>query len=335
MNHLAKAAATALALVLAAGAATAADYTMRIASGTNSGGFVCQNFLNVWAEKIKAESGGRIDYQLFCDGVLGRQGDTISRVEEGIADAGWDVPLTYGNRFAEYGAVGVPGLFDDAERAASALWTLYENGTFPAIDGVRIAMIQATPNVEIWTTKPVEDVADLGEIKVSSGSKMRAELVSALGGVPVALRVPEYYQALSKGAVDGLLSTTSAVYDFSLSEVVHNSVRGRFGGGVIFVVLNDQWYQALPDDLKAVIDANSGREASIWATRALTEDSDARLQADVDAGKVALRPISDAEYAAIGPAFATARQTWIDEIRDGEAALAAFEAALADAPATN
>lgn len=335
MTPLALRLGAALLLGLAASAAPAADFTMRIAAGANSGGFTCKDFLGGWAEKVKAESGGRIDYQLFCDGVLGRMGDTVTRTQQGIADVGWDVPLVYGQRFAKYGVVGVPGLFEDAETAAAALWKLYADGTYPAVEGVRIVMIQATPNVELWTRDPVADLAHLGEIKISSGSKMRAELVSALGGVPVALRVPEYYQALAKGSADGLLSTTSAVYDFSLTEVVRNAIRGRFGGGVIFIVMNEAWYQGLPDDLKAVIDANSGLGASVWATRALTEDSDAKLEADVASGKVALRRISDAEYKATEGAFAAARDSWIAETLDGAAALAAFEAALAHEPASN
>lgn len=316
-----------MALLGFTGGAGAQEYTMRIASGSNSAGFACTDFLTGWAEKIKAESGGRIDYQLYCDGTLGKMGDTVSRVQDGVAEAGWDVPLSYGGRFAAFGVVGLPGLFDDPSLAAGALWKALEAGQLPPVEGVKLAMLQVTGNIGLWTTEPVADLSALQGLKVAMGSKERAIILEQMGGVPLNLRVPEYYQALSKGSADGLFTTDSAIFDFSMTEVAKHSYRAPFGGGIIGVFINQQWYDGLPDDLKQVIDANTGYLASRWAADLLWQEEQRLLQ-EAQAAGVEIRALTDAELAAWQPAFAAATQNWVDALPDGAKYLDAFKAAL-------
>ena len=307
----------------------AQEFTMRIASGANSAGWTCKEFLTSWAEKVKTESGGRIGYQLYCDGTLGKMGDTINRVQDGVAEVGWDVPLAYGARFAAYGLVGLPNLFDGSPKGAGgALWKLYEEGTLPPVTGVKVAMLQVLTNIYLWTAKQVEDLTKLNGLKVGIGSKERAIIIEGMGGVPLSLRVPEYYQALAKGSADGLFGASTAVFDFSVEELTKNAYQAPFGGGLVGIFMNQAWYDALPADLKKVIDANTGYEASKWSSDILFKKEQEDMQAAARDKGVQTTRLSAEQLQGWQGAFDAATQSWTSSIPDGAKYLDAFKTKL-------
>ena len=87
-------------------------------------------------------------------------------------------------------------------------------------------------------------------------------MIESWNAEPVGMPLPALPQALSKGAVDGALIPFEVVLPFKLQELTKYSVEGekggRFGTAVFLFAMNKDRYESLPDDLKAVIDANSG-----------------------------------------------------------------------------
>ncbi|WP_368518168.1 TRAP transporter substrate-binding protein DctP [Rhizobium sp.] len=329
MNKLTKFLVTGVLSILATSAAMAeAQFTMRIATGANSAGFNCKEFLPAWAEKVKAESGGRIDYKLYCDGTLGRMGDTITRVQNGVADVGWDAPLAYGGRFSAFGTVSLPALFEDPVEAAGALWRVYENGSIPSDPSVKLVLIQVFGNISLWSTGEIENPASLKGLKFGMGSRERAIMLEKMGGIPLTLRVPEYYQSLAKGAAFGLFSNDAAILDYSLTELTKHVYRAPFGAGIANVYMNRRWYEKLPADLKAIIDANTGYESSKWASRILWEDDLRNVKkAQAEKGLV-VHQLSEEELKAWKPAFDAAQASWVASVANGQTYLDAFKTAL-------
>jgi TRAP-type transport system periplasmic protein len=321
--------ATSMLLAAATASAKAQDYTMRIAVGASSKDFVCTDWFPAWGEKIKAESKGRINYQLFCDGTLGKMGDTVTRVEQGVGEVGWDIPLVYGQRFASFGLIGLPNLYDQPSAAAGAMWNTFQSGGIPPIKGLKLIAVQAFDNVSLWTTKEVPDISKLNGMKIGMGSKERSVMLQTMGGIPLALRVPEYYQSLAKGVADGVLTTDTTIFDFKMTELEKHNYRARFGGGVAIVVMNQQWYDALPDDLKKVIDQNSGLEASRTMSEGISKIARSALKTAEDKKAVAVHKLTDAELKAWLPAFNAATKSWTDAQPDGEKYLEAFKKELA------
>ncbi|SPF78164.1 TRAP transporter substrate-binding protein DctP [Pseudoprimorskyibacter insulae] len=307
------------------GAASAADFTMKIAAGAAPDGNVCKNYLDVWAEEVKEKSGGRIDYQMFCGGTLAKMGDAVNRVSQGVADVAWDLPGFYGARFAGLTAIGVPGLYTDPEPASGALWNAYAAGDLGTIDEVKVLWVQAVNNNSFFMAKPLEDYTNLNGTKMGMGSQIRAKVLEALNGVPIAIKVPEYYQAMSKGAVDGLMTTAGAVFDFGIEELVKEIYDAPFGGGLTFVVMNKDFYNSLPDDLKAVIDETTGYDRSKWASAYLRDEE----HGTVTAAGINIRTATDAEVEALQPAITSGRTAFLASAPENPGFVAAIEAQLA------
>ena len=77
--------------------------------------------------------------------------------------------------------------------------------------------------------------------------------------------------------------------------------------------MNKAKYDSLPDDLKAIIDANSGLETSAWAGRAMDQGDDLGEELVAAAGNK-IHTLDDAvveELRAIGDAQT---QAWIEEV---------------------
>ncbi|MCB1388770.1 MAG: TRAP transporter substrate-binding protein DctP [Rhodobacteraceae bacterium] len=315
-------------LVLAAGVAAAnaeAEFTMRIAAGASSTGNVCNDYLDAWGDRIREASGGRIDYELTCDGALVGMGNAVDRVAQGVADVAWDLPGVYGARFAGINVIGVPGLYTDNEPASGALWQAYESGALGTISDVRVLWFQAVPNNSFFMLEPHDDYVHLNGIQMGMGSQIRAAILEAMGGVPVALRVPEYYQAMQRGTVQGLMTTAGAVFDFSVDELIHEVFEAPFGGGVTFTVMSNDFYNSLPADLQAVIDANSGYDQSRWASAFLRDNEAAQL---TTLENVNIREATDEELAALQPAIEAGRSVYLASAPENAGYLAAIEAAL-------
>jgi TRAP-type C4-dicarboxylate transport system substrate-binding protein len=161
------------------------------------------------------------------------------------------------------------------------------------------------------------------------GSKERSVMLEKMGAVPLGLRVPEYYQSLAKGVADGILTTDTAVFDFKMTELEKYNYRARFGGGVAIVFMNKGWYDALPDDLKKIIDDNSGFEASKSLSGGAAQIVRGELKAVEDSKKVTVHRLTEAELNAWKPAFDAATKNWTDSQPDGEKYIAAFKAEIA------
>ncbi|MFT3752510.1 MAG: TRAP transporter substrate-binding protein DctP [Paludibacter sp.] len=311
--------------------ATDQPIVLRISADSPSVGNVCKGTVDVWAAKVEAESKGRLKFQIMCDGVLSKVGDTINRVNAGVADLGWDLPGFYGARFASLGISGVPGLYDDPEVAAGAFWNLYAAGKVgKELQGIKVIWFQFVNNTAFYLRRPPPSATDFTGMKIAMGNAMRASTVKAAGGVPVAISPPEYYQAIAKGTVDGVQSTIGAVSDQKIDEVTRYYLYGPFGGGKTIFVMNQSKYDSLPDDLKQVIDNNAGYNESRWSSAFLRDYEERYLREKMLTVKGNVRvDLTPQEVARWQPAFAQVAAEWARSVPGGEQMLADLRSEIA------
>jgi TRAP-type C4-dicarboxylate transport system substrate-binding protein len=108
------------------------------------------------------------------------------------------------------------------------------------------------PNV-ILSKKPVRSCADLKGLKITVEGSF-SDFYQALGATPVVVSGDETYMALKLGTIDAAQWDVSAITAFKWYEVAPYWLRGgenqqSFG----HILLNQKSWQALPDDLKKVV----------------------------------------------------------------------------------
>jgi TRAP-type C4-dicarboxylate transport system substrate-binding protein len=188
---------------------------------------------------------------------------------------------------------------------------------------------------------PVETVEDFAGLKLRGPSRPATLLLEELGATPIGMPVPQFPEALSRGVVDGGVITWEMSPSLKLNELTdsHTDVAGNQALYNLYFIwaMNKDVYNGLPNDLRAIIDANSGMMASTWAGRAHdTGDVVGRDLMAADGNTIA--ELSEAETDRIIALGADVTTAWIAEMDakgyDGAALVTAAQTAVAENRAT-
>ncbi len=310
----------ALALGLGASAALAQEVTLRFQHFISPKGSVPKFFMQPWADKIFEDSGGRLKIEIYPAMQLGGKPPALyDQIRDGVIDGGWAIPAYTPGRFPEVEAFELPFMTSmSAEASSRAAWEYTQKWAAERFADVKLIAVHVHgPGVVHVKGDPVARVEDFQGLKLRGPSRQANKLLEAVGATPVGMPVPAFPEQLSKGVVDGGVIPWEIVPALKVQELAnaHTEIGGdRALYNTYFIwAMNRASYDALPDDLKAVIDANSGIETSGWAGRAMDTGDEAGRQAVVDNGNTIVT-LSDAEVARLRVIGEELTQAWIDEM---------------------
>lgn len=252
--------------------AAAQEVTLRLHQFLPEQSFVPASILTPWIERIEAESGGRIEIEHFPSMQLGgKPTDLVDQVVDGVVDIVWTLPGYTPGRFPRSEVFELPFMVRDAEAASRAYWELAQ--TEMRDTEFRDLHLLGTwvhgPGV-IHAARPVTKLEDMAGLKLRAPSRVTTQLLEGLGATAVGMPVPAVPEQLSTGVIDGALLPWEVSASLRVGELVRHHTefpdRGIYVATFI-LAMNKDSYANLPEDLKAVIDRNSGAEFSALAGR--------------------------------------------------------------------
>lgn len=278
----------ATAAVLSTGA-YAQEVTLKLHQFLPAQANVPKLILDVWADKIEAASEGRIKIDRFPSMQLGgTPPGLLDQAIDGVADIVWTVVGYTPGRFPSTEVFELPFMVEDARAASCAYWTMFDkNLKDTEFKSVKILGTWVHGPGVLHTADPVETPADLQGMKIRGGSRLVNELLTLAGATPVGMPVPAVSEGLSKGVIDGTTIPWEVTAALKIPELVENHT--EFTGPALYnlsfvLAMNKGVYDGLADDLKKVVDDNSGLDFSVFAG-GVQSDSDAPARAlAVDAG---------------------------------------------------
>ncbi len=214
---------------------------------------------------VNAATGGSLEIQVYPGGELGKGPvEQYVRAVNGVADITFGLAGYTSAQFPLSMIVELPGVVGTSGLGYEAIWNAYEDHLTSEFPGTRpLALWTSEPMVLIMKEKEIRTVADLAGLKIRVSGAVPARVIEALGATPVHMPAPAMYNALQTGLVDGIMTGSSAIHDFRLSEVAQFYTEGPALGNILFfLVMNEATYNALPANEQAAIDANSGLELS-------------------------------------------------------------------------
>ncbi|MEZ5809080.1 MAG: TRAP transporter substrate-binding protein [Zhengella sp.] len=226
--------------------------------------------LDVWADKVEEQSGNRIKVERYPSMQLGgKPPELIDQVRDGVVDVVWTVIGYTPGRFPRTEVFELPFMVTTAEPASRAFWEMFEKDMKDEeFKDVHIIGGWVHGPGVIHANKEVRVPSDLNGMKIRGASRTVNMLLEELGATPVGMPVPAVPEALSKGVIDGTTIPWEVTAALKVPELVknHTEFTGRALYTVTFVLaMNKAKYESLPDDLKKVIDDNSGMEFSAFA----------------------------------------------------------------------
>ena len=279
-----------IAAVVALGAMTASafaqDVSLRFHQMLPPQATIPSKAIKPWIEKVMAESGGRIKIDQFDAMALGgKPPELYDQAKDGAVDIIWTVIGYTPGRFPTTEAFELPFMMTTGEATSKALQEYCEKHCMDEFADVKVIAWHAHGPGLIHSKNPVNTLEDMKGLKIRGGSRTINLMLEKLGSTPVGMPVPAVSEALSKGVIDATTIPWEVTPALKVSELVknHTTFSGKNGlyTQTFVVAMNKSAYDALPDDLKKVIDDNSGIEAAAMFGRAM------------DAGDVAGKGIAE------------------------------------------
>lgn len=317
----------------------AQEVTLRFHSFIHATSYQQVKFFEPWCERIRQQSNGRMACQIFPSMQLGgAPGDLFNQARDGIVDIAYGNPGYSPGTYLSAEVFELPFMLGDLHDSARAMWDYFQANPSSEFAGTRLIAVAPADFPVIQTaSRPVRTMEDLQGVKLRSAGRYGAKVLEALGALPIQMPAGEITDSLSRGVIDGAFLPWSAVSLLNLNDLMMHFTdfsegQNRMYTSLQMVVLSQATYDRLPDDLKKVLDDNSGAEES-----AEFADAFASTAADeIEAAKAAGRDIyhlPDAEYARWQAAAAPITDEWVADANakglDGNALLAAARSALA------
>ena len=305
--------------------ATAQDVTLKLHQFLPAQANVPAKILDVWADKVEAASDGRIKIDRFPSMQLGGSPpELMDQAIDGVADIVWTVVGYTPGRYPSTEVFELPFMVDDARAASCAYWTMFEESMADTeFKDLKILGTWVHGPGMFHTSDPVNTPADLQGMKIRGGSRLVNQLLELAGATPVGMPVPAVPEGLSKGVIDGTTIPWEVTTALKVPELVefHTEFEGPALYNLTFVLaMNKGKYEAMSDDLKAIVDENSGLNFSIFAGGTHSDADGPARQFAVDNGNEIITVSDTTEWESlVRPIYAT----WIADVAkkglDGQA----------------
>ena len=272
-----------------------------------------------WAQKVEAESGGRIKVQIFNAMQLGGAPPQLfDQARDGVVDLTWTVLGYTPGRFPKTEVFELPFMSGSAERSSKAIQEYVEKFAADEFKDVKLICVHTHGPGLFHTKQPVTGLETLRGMKVRGGSRIINNMLTKLGATPVGMPVPAVTDALSKGTIEGTTIPWEVAPSLKVHELVrnHTTFAGKEGlyTQTFAFSMNKAAYDKLPADLKKIIDANSGQAAATLFGKAMDDGDKAGREIAVKAGNNIVA-LDIAETQRWRRTAGTVETDWVNEVK--------------------
>ena len=221
--------------------------------------------MRFFEDEVERASQGRIQVENYFSGVLGSEREMMDMVATSVLQG------TRGGLFADanprYVLFMLPFLVENWDQALALVNSdlarqinagARENGFHIPATGISQGFRAHTNNV-----RPIRTPEDLRGLKMRVPPQLIYVLTAqAFGASPQEMPASEIYGALRTGVLDGQDNPPANIWDYNIYEVQDYMTITHYSTGPDPFIVNLEWYELLPNDLKIVFD-----EAAVAAIR--------------------------------------------------------------------
>ncbi len=212
--------------------------------------------LNVeWGKEVEKRTNGRVKVTMFPGGTLTPGDKCYDGVVKGLSHLGHSVFAYTIGKFPLTEVIDLPLGYRSGLAATKLVNEYYPKFKPKELDEVKVMYLHAYGPGLIHTRKPVNKLEDLKGMKIRATGTV-SRIVQALGATPVAMPMPDTYDALSRGVVEGVVCPIEALEGWKLGEVVKFTTQNFIAAnsGAMFVVMNKDSWNSLPADIQKIIE---------------------------------------------------------------------------------
>jgi len=208
-----------------------------------------------WCREVEKRTNGAVKIDYFAGQTLTKAQQCYDGTVEGLSDIGFSVLAYTRGRFPVMSAIDLPLGYASGKAATEVINRVYEKFKPKELSDTQVMYLHAHgPGLVHTKDRPVRKLEDMKGLKFRAHGTS-AQVVSALGGTPVSKPMPETYQMLQKGVVDGSVYPLEANKGWKLGEVTKYGTAAFSAAytSAFFVVMNKDKWNALPVDVQQTI----------------------------------------------------------------------------------
>ena len=235
-------------------------------------GHIQSKLAESWCKEVEMRTNGQVVVEYFPGQTLTKARQVYDGVVEGISDVGFSVLAYTRGRFPVTAAVDLPLGYTSGTVATKVINAVYKKFMPKEFMDTQVMYLHAHgPGLIHTKSKPVRKMEDMKGLKFR-GHGTSALVVKALGGTPVSKPMPETYQMLQKGVVDGAVYPFEANKGWKLGEVTRYCTADFTAAYTtsFFVVMNkDKWNSISAANQKIIEQINMewiDKHAEAWDT---------------------------------------------------------------------
>ncbi len=251
------------------------------------------------ADRVRADTGGRVDIQLFPDGQLGADTDMLSQLRSGALEMMTLSGLILSILVPAASINGIGFAFPDD----ATVWKAMDGGLGEYVRG-QIAKSGLIAMDRMWnngfrqitaSTKPINTQQDLAGFKIRVPvSPLWTSMFKALGAAPTGINFSETYSALQTHIVDGqeqplVVIDTSKIYEVQKYCSMTNHMWDGF-----WWLINRRTWNAIPEDLRTIVAKHINQGA--LEQRADVASLNASLQATLEKKNLVFNKVDPASF---------------------------------------
>lgn len=229
-----------------------------------------------WMERVKQESGGRVDFDVYPSAELVPMGGELTALESKQIDMALSGMRTYHpDLFPMADIASLPVLKTDALTTTKAYLKLFDSDVklqgdktyydLNIADHGYVALpMPALDNYIISTyKKEIKNPEDFKGLILRGSTRSHEIFAGKLGATPVTMVSTEIYDAMTRGTIDGIIFSIADWQGYGFQDVAKYNIRGltlgTFTGENIF--LKETW-ESFPEDIREIM-YTAAREQAI------------------------------------------------------------------------
>lgn len=209
-----------------------------------------------WCKEVESRTNGRVKVEYYPGQTLTKAAQVYDGVVTGMSDIGFSVLAYTRGRFPVMSAVDLPLGYQSGRAATKVINAVYDKFQPKELMDTEVMYLHAHgPGLVHTKDKAVRKLEDIKGMKLR-GHGTSALVLEALGAVPVPSPMPETYQNIQKGVVQGSVYPLEANKGWRLGEVTDYATCAFSAAYTtsFFVVMNKDKWNALPKDIQKTIE---------------------------------------------------------------------------------
>lgn len=234
--------------------------TLKLADYNPTTGFWHKNIVEPFIEMVTERTNNRVQFDTYPGGQLGGSAESLDLVRKGTVDMSVLVTSFFESNMPLSTVMGVPGVVDSHDTATKALNEILFEGNSELLEidylsnDIIPMLIFVLPENNLFTKgTPIRTPEDLKGLKMRSSSTAITKVYEDLGSISINLPTTEAYHSLDTGVVEGVAMPFTAIESFGLNEVVDSGSNISFGSNVGTLVMKNEVWEKLPEDIRDII----------------------------------------------------------------------------------